>query len=311
MDEQQIIAYLKGELSQSERLDFEKRLSQDPALAEATQFWSLLLAADSAEGRAFTQAHGLIKDVVKQEMPHLAGKGKRKAFLRSPWWIAGAVIVLAVVVGGYYFYKSEHTEPAKKEVTPPSSSPRSSLDEEVPVELDTAEEEAETEPPAASTPSPAAKTAPKREKRPDRKEDGLSVIASAKFVPFKRLGTTMGGRAASDTLNVTFEAAFEAYHRGKPEKVIELLDQKAFDDVVEALKLRANAYYQLGDYQAAIQILELLQTDIGPRGQAEWNLLVCSILADKAWPASLVEKLSDEDHPYRDSLYRLLPHLKQ
>lgn len=312
MDDQQIIAYLKGELSQSERLDFEERLSQDPALAEATQFWSLLLAADSAEGRALTQAHGLIKDVVKQEMPHLAGKGKRKAFLWSPWWVAGAVIVVAVVLGVYYCFSSEHTEPAKKEVTPPSSFQRSSLDQEVPLDLDSTAKEAETEPPAASTPSPAAKRTPNGEKRPDNSKDvDLSAIASTKFVPFKRLGTTMGGRAESDTLDVILEAAFEAYHGGKPEKAIELLDQKVFDNIVEALKLRANAYYQLGDYQAAIPILELLRTALGTRRQAEWNVLICSILADKEWPASLTEKLSDEDHPYRDSLYRLLPYLKQ
>jgi len=178
--------------------------------------------------------------------------------------------------------------------------------------LDTTEEEAEATPPSASTPSPAAKTTPKVEKRPDSRDVDLSAIASTKFVPFKRVeGSTMGGRTEGDTLKVILDEAFDAYNRGKPEKAIELLDQKAFDDVVEALKLRANSYYQLGDYQAAIQILELLQTDIGPRRQAEWNLLVCSILADKAWPASLAEKLSDQDHPYRDSLYRLLPHLKQ
>ena len=121
----------------------------------------------------------------------------------------------------------------------------------------------------------------------------------------------MGGRSESDTLEVVLNAAFAAYQEGNPEKTIALLGPKAFDNKVEALKLRANAFFQLQDYPSAMQTLWRLRQSKFTVQQAEWNLLICRILADKEWSIPLEEKLSDEEHPYKDSLYRLLPYLKQ
>ena len=310
MDDERIIAYLKGELSQTERLAFEEQLSQDQALAEAVHFWSLMLAADSAEGRELTKAAALIKDAVKQEMPRLAEDGKRKSYT-GWWWIVGALVLALLVAGAYYYLRGSNTEPAKSEVLQPSPS---SLGEEPPIELDTAAKEADRSQPEASTrPGPASDSSPSVGQKPDDDKADVSAIVASKFAPLQRLGTTMGGRSGSDTLGVILEAAFEAYQESNPKKTIALLRPKVFDNKVAALKLRANAYFQLGDYQSAMHVLDRLRQSAirGIKEQAEWNLLICSILADKAWPASLEEKLSDEDHPYRDSLYRLLPYLKQ
>ena len=227
MDDERIIAYLKGELSQTERLAFEEQLSQDQALAEAVHLWSLMLAADSPEGRELTKAAGLIKAAVKQEMPRLAKNSKRKPFTGLLWWIVGALIVAVLFTGAYYFLKNGKTEPAKSEVTQSPSSQRSSLDEEAPLELDTAEKEIDAgQPEASPTPAPASNNSPGLEKKPDDKKADVSTIIASRFVPFQRSGSTMGGRSESDTLEVVLNAAFAAYQEGNPEKTIALLAQK-------------------------------------------------------------------------------------
>ncbi|MBK8702645.1 MAG: hypothetical protein IPN33_02865 [Saprospiraceae bacterium] len=141
---------------------------------------------------------------------------------------------------------------------------------------------------------------PPAEKAPQTTE--YLALAEELYTPYDASGLRSGEQ--EDTVTPSdFERAVEAYNNKDWKKTVSLLKSPTPDQLTESLKLRAHAYFQLGNFdKAAADFQQLTEKSISYKYDAEWNLLLCHLARLPRQRAAFEELrkriLENEEHPF-------------
>lgn len=268
--EDTIRAYLKGKLSEPERLAFEAELDHDASLAEKL---NLMSAEMSAAEWLIAEENRALFAQWKVEKQQTGPSWSKHKFLILTLLALCLVLVVGVL---WYFQQKQPTHPAVPEtpVLPQANK------EKNPVVLEKSDVDLPVQRPAGRNYLALA--------RQHYQEPVLSTVR----------------RAKSDTTKTPLILAREAYAAGNYKEALGLLEAVDSSRQQAADFLAANALYHLGKYAEAEKTFENLVTSgsLQYRYPSEWSLLVCRLAQLPArkpvFEKQLVNVLSRPDHPY-------------
>jgi tetratricopeptide (TPR) repeat protein len=268
---EKIDAYILNRLPPGERADFEKEIRADPDLSEEVNILRDAIKATGEEDiKAFRR---------EMEAATADSGGHRGSFFLSMRWAlaAAAVVVLALSV---WLMTRQFSGPAPQ----------------LPIAKD------QPQPPKQPTApqKPPVISPPPAEKAPQKIE--YLALAEELYVPYDASGLRSGEPEDSVTPS-DFERAVEAYNNKDWKQVVRLLKSPTPDQLTESLKLRAHAYFQLGNFdKAAADFQQLAEKSLSYKYDAEWNLLLCYLarLPEKQAAFDQLRKriLENPEHPF-------------
>lgn len=277
---EKIEAYLLNRLPPGERADFEKEIDATPELSEAVDILrDTIKAAGEEDIKAFRR---------ELELAAAGNSGRQGGALLSFRWVlaAAAMVVLAV---GIWLLTSRSSGPAPHQPIVKEAPPQSQPQE------DKQTDEQQKPPitpslPASKKPEPAPKT------------NEYVALTAELYTPYDASGIRSGGQEEPADLS-DFQSAADAYNNKDWKQVIRLLPSPSPDQLTESLKLRAHAYFQLGDYDnAAADFQQLTENSIIYKYDAEWNLLLCYLARlpgkREAFERIQAQILANAEHPF-------------
>lgn len=292
-----IESYLSGKLPAEEAMEFERRLKQDPSLAELVDMHRI-----ERLGMEYLVEKDLVQKLKDWEKNSPSGQDKKKS--KWPWLLATLALaaLLAVLTPQIRHSAREETKPALETPQPEKTAPRT----DVPV-AETGQKQKEGEPPLA-------------EENKKKSNDYLALAASYYSLP-ENLGSYLrsGDAPRSDSvLNPGLEAfalgkyqqAAKAFSRIDPEK-----HPAEYELVREYL---GHAFFKLGQYEKAASVFKAIaaQSAMTTLDRAEWYLAL-SLLPDyqknRQEVNALLEKMTNPQsyHGYAANAETLKARLKQ
>lgn len=268
---EKIEAYILNRLPPAERTAFEKEIRADPDLSEEVNILRDAIKATGEED---------IKAFRREMEAATAGSGGRRGgiFMSMRWALAAAaIVVLALSV---WLMTRQFSGPAPQ----------------LPIAKDNPQPPKQPIVPQQSPVIPPPPTL----KAPQTSE--YLALAEALYTPYDASGLRSG--EPEDTITPPdFERAVEAYNNKDWRKTVSLLKSPSPDQLTESLKLRAHAYFQLGNYdKAAADFQQLAEKSLSYKYDAEWNLLLCYLagLPEKQAAFDQLRKriLNNPDHPF-------------
>lgn len=268
--------YIKGRLSEENRKAFEAEMEADPGLAaDVRLFRDLIRATGEEDVLAFRRQMEAAAEKTK------AGGGSAGFRFPRRWlWALVAVAALGLIAWLFLHQPGnekqspgsgkEKIDTTTSALTPPPIAQEEQLE---PGEI----------PPIAEEPD---KTEADRKPRAPRiaSPPELSpylALAEGAYQPYDASGTRKGPggepREASP-----LERAAEAFSDSLYRQAVELLQTPPEEERAEWLKLRANAYFELRQFEnAAADFEELSGSSRFYKGDADWNRLLCYLAL---WP---------------------------
>jgi len=288
-----ISEYVKGQLPDELRQDFEAALAQDTELAADVALERELIEAmqesDVLDLRAKLQASAS-SSPDEPNSPTGPGLGS---------WIAGIVLIVALLVGGFFLFNTlmpkQNTSP-NPETTPPAETtqPNSNVSPQPEIPSEQKNIESPIQPPVEQRPKPAEQgpTKPIAEEGSSVDAQNQNYLAMAQQRYEQQPYTiTLRGEPATSTEERMLQAE-QAYLRGDYPEVIELLQTPVEGYQSSSNKLKAHALFRTGQYAEAATAFESLRSGFY-KYDAEWYLLLCQLAQLPAKEAAFRELLTN------------------
>lgn len=286
-----ISEYVKGQLPEELRQDFEAALAQDAELAEDVALERELIEAmqesDILELRAKLKASA----ATAPDKPDQPGPDVRN-------WIIWIVLILALLVGGFFLFNTflpkqttvpapemnspGETTPAESEAAPPPATPKAPKSIQSPIQ-----------PPVEQGPSPTeqAPAAPIAEQTTPIPAQHNNYLAMAQQRYEQQPYTiTLRGEPATSNEERMLKAE-QAYLKGDYEAVADLLATPVEGYRSNSNKLKAHALFRTGKYAEAATSFETLRSGFY-KYDAEWYLLLCQLAQLPASEAAFQQLLT-------------------
>ena len=296
---EKIIDYLIGRLSKEETSHFSKQIEEDEGLSQEVEKWATVLKATSSEGKDFTEFYDISRKIIKEEL-----NKNQQSVIQKPWFWAVMGIIL---IGIAYLFWSGSPKIELQSPTPiidstemiASLSKPDSTDIVIKMPTDTIGKQAKIKDIEPTSPSTSINSPPSNENK-------YLALAQNQFFPYS---LNSENRSLSDTVISQYDIALKAFQKKAFHQVIKTLGTKELSNI-EFLKLRANAYFYLNDFNSAAKDFQYLADHvIMVQEQSEWNLLLCQLAQNKVNDTSflqLIKKVEDSEHSFTDSLKIIL-----
>ena len=303
--------YIKGKLNEQESQQFQSDVEADPLLAGEVNLHQKMMEATGDQKRlAFRrQLLEIADEVVPLEK-------KKKPPFNGLWLIGGILIIVGLGLILLNYQKRGSSPQDASTIQKESEILPGSDEEEVnpPIESEGTDPEdpIETEPldniPIANDQTSDPSDKPEEPSTTINLENqALAMNTYQAFDP----GVSMGENP--DEVSIS-EQAQQLFRDSSFNQVITLLENPPEDEKPELLKIRANAYFELKQFDRAAQdFKELRDINLYYKSNAEWNLLLCYLAQ---LPASqndfdpLFKLVLDESHSFSEKAKKLQQQLE-
>jgi len=315
---EKIEAYLKGRMPDEEQQQFEQDIAKDEELKAVVSIQKDAMAA-TAESDIIAlreQLGDLFKKENEKEEPDHQAQRIPSGF--KSWWLLVLLPLMALL---FWWFTT-----AEKAAVLPATTPPPAQEEKAPLPpppanmpiAETADNKATTIPPVPATDS-------KNEPKPVTTAPATNEYLALAETNFPNPQGVLV-RSEKEGKKSKLEKAQDAYDQGIAEtdpdsrqayfaKCITLLDELDDTQLIPARYLRANAYFQIGEYNKAAVSFATLSDDFEYGYDADWGHLLALIAQGdtqkEAYTQVLQKITQDANHSFRQKALELKEELKR
>lgn len=307
-------AYFKGQLSEAEKVAFEKELAKDDALAEEVKIYSRVIAANSEKDIIGLRA--TMKDILREEQHEQqipAKKGNVK------WGLLIAIVLfLAAFI---YFMVSRNSLVEPQEKTEETTNDRALLPSKSLEQTTTpATEKREPSTPVKEPDAENDKDQPANSGETENKETSQAIAMAYYEIPESILpgnsrinrDTPLKSLSISEQARIAFQKGLDLKASNKEQsevffqESITLLDSLIRKNQnLRAVYYRAHAKFQLTEYSEASKGFEAALKSRQFQEEAAWNLILTNLINGTEYQEMLKSITDNPGHKFYDKAIAL------